>query len=167
MLEQNLPLFSNSHILISKEVMFGVKFLNTSYGFLFIALLEKVLYKFCLTVILLLFGLFLVVSTFIFIWKKPLNSVITSNLVNFYFPFQCLAGFLRLYLFACYLFCFWNVLLVCFSWSECHPLIWICYFILSYMISCLLRFILFQWGCDWCKWIFNFPGINCPSIHRL
>lgn len=40
LLEQNLPLFSNSQVLISKEIMFGVKFLNTSYGFLFNALLE-------------------------------------------------------------------------------------------------------------------------------
>lgn len=93
MLEQNLPLFSNSHILISKEVMFGVKFLSTSYGFLFIALLEKVLHKFYLTVVLLLFGLFLVVSTLIFIWKKTPEFCNYFKFSQFLFPFSMLGRF--------------------------------------------------------------------------
>lgn len=57
---------------------------------------------------------YLVVSPLIFIWKERLNFVITSNLVNFYFTSECLAAFLRLYLFTCNLFCFWNILLIYF-----------------------------------------------------
>lgn len=148
------------------KVTFGVKFLKLNYGHLFIALLDEVLYKSCLTVLFLLFRLSVAVSTIIFIPK--LNFVITSHFVHFYCTFQCLAAFLTLYLSTCYLFRCWNVLVVYFSWSpQCNLLISICSFILSYLISCLLRFVLFQWGCDWYKWILTSSRITCALIHRL
>lgn len=97
-----------------------------------------------------LIQLSLAVSTLIFILK--LHFIITLHCVHFHCTFQHLAAFLKLYLSTCYLFYCWNVLLVYFSWSpQTHLLIYIYWFILSYLISCLLRYGLFQWGCEWCK----------------
>lgn len=122
---RKFALIFKGHILISKEVIFGVKFLNTSYGFLFIPLQNKSLKVLAYSrtpLIQIISGSL----ALIFIWKKPhLNFVITSILVNFYFTFQWLAAtFLRLYLFTCNLFCFWNIFLVYYSWSpQWHLLI--------------------------------------------